>query len=82
MAPVPLTSGTYQPFHSDTTGSDSFPAPSGGATPPQDGGAALSAFDGTNPKGVWWLYAVDDDTTSLGRFAGGWSLEIKAKVRR
>jgi hypothetical protein len=80
--PVPLTSGTYQPFDSDTTGSDSFPAPSGGATPPQGGGAALSAFDGTNPNGVWRLYGVDDDTTSLGRLAGGWSLEIKAKVRR
>jgi hypothetical protein len=80
--PVPLTSGTYQPFDSDTTGSDSFPAPSGGATPPQGGGAALSAFDGTNPNGVWRLYIVDDDTTSLGRLAGGWSLEIKAKVRR
>ena len=42
----------------------------------------LSAFDGTNPNGVWRLYVVDYTVGSLGGFAGGWSLTIKAKVRR
>ena len=41
-----------------------------------------SAFDGTNPNGAWKLYVVDDTIGSAGKFAGGWSLEIKAKVRR
>ena len=81
--PVPLTSGTFQPFDNDAPGSDPFPAPAGGgAAPPQDGGMSLSTFDGTNPNGVWRLYVIDDDSTSLGRLAGGWSLTIKAKVRR
>lgn len=80
--PVPLTSGAYRPTDNGAVGFDSFSAPSGGVMPPQDGGAALSAFDGTNPNGVWKLYVVDDTVGSLGRFAGGWSLTIKAKVRR
>jgi subtilisin-like proprotein convertase family protein len=81
--PVPLTSGTYVPTDNDTLGNDAFPAPaSGGSAPPQDGGAALSAFDGANPNGTWRLYVVDDTIGSAGLIAGGWSLTIKAKVRR
>lgn len=81
--PVPLVSGTYTPTDNDATGNDAFPAPpSGGSAPPQDGGPALSAFDGANPNGAWKLYVVDDTIGSAGQFAGGWSLTIKAKVRR
>jgi subtilisin-like proprotein convertase family protein len=81
--PAPLVSGAYVPTDNDATGNDAFPAPpGGGSAPPQDGGPALSAFDGTNPNGVWKLYVVDDTIGSAGQFAGGWSLTIKAKVRR
>jgi hypothetical protein len=55
---------------------------SGGSAPPQDGGPALSAFDGTNPNDVWRLYVVDDTVGSAGLISGGWSLTIKAKVIR
>jgi hypothetical protein len=81
--PSPLVSGAYVPTDNDAPGNDAFPAPpSGGSAPPQDGGSALSAFDGTNPNGAWKLYVVDDTIGSAGQFAGGWSLTIKAKVRR
>jgi hypothetical protein len=80
--PVPLTSGAYRPTDNDAVGFDSFPAPSGGSVLPQDGGTTLSAFDGANLNGVWKLYVVDDTVGSLGQLAGGWSLTIKAKVRR
>jgi subtilisin-like proprotein convertase family protein len=81
--PSPLVSGAYVPTDNDAPGNDAFPAPpSGGSAPLQDGGSALSAFDGTNPNGAWKLYVVDDTLGSAGQFAGGWSLTIKAKVRR
>ena len=80
--PVPLTSGTYRPADNDAPGIDMFPAPAGGSEPPQNGGSALSAFDATNPNGAWKLYVMDDTLGSAGQFAGGWSLTIKAKVRR
>jgi hypothetical protein len=63
-------------------GADSFPAPSAGGTPPQNGGALLSAFDGASPNGAWSLCIVDDDETSIGKLTNGWSLVIKARVRR
>lgn len=80
--PVPLTSGAYRPTDNDAVGFDSLPAPSRGSVPPQDGGTTLSAFDCANLNGVWKLYVVDDTVGSLGQLAGGWSLTIKAKVRR
>ena len=81
--PVPLVSGTYVPTDNDALGIDAFPAPSsGGSAPPQDGGPALSAFDGTNPNGAWKLYVMDDTIGADGQFAGGWSMTIKARVRR
>ena len=81
--PAPLVSGTYVPTDNDAPGNDPFPAPpSGGSLPPQDGGPALSTFDGTNANGAWKLCVVDDTLGSAGQFAGGWSLTIKARVRR
>ena len=43
----------------------------------------LSTFDRTRPNGTWSLYVVDDEANpDGGQFAGGWTLEIKAKVLR
>lgn len=50
---------------------DSFPSSPGSA----GAGSALSAFDGTDPNGVWQLYIVDDDLYVAGSL-GGWSLNI------
>ena len=67
-------SGPFQPTDIDEVGMpDSMPAPA----PAPDGNAALSVFDGTDPNGVWRLFAVDDwqgDLTELD----GWSLDIES----
>ena len=77
-----MSDTSYVPTDNDAQGLDTFPAPpSGGSAPPQDGGPALSAFDGTNPNGAWKLYVVDDTIGCAGQFAGGWSLTINARVR-
>jgi hypothetical protein len=43
---------------------------------------SLSAFDLTNPNGQWSLYVIDAFAFDTHRFTGGWSLEIKAKVKK
>jgi len=85
-----VTSGTFKPTQGTASGDAGsnprpsvFPAPAG--FPPY--AQALSVFDGTNPKGTWSLF-VFDDSTSTGeqpntqKFAGGWSIEIQAKVKK
>lgn len=42
----------------------------------------LSQYDGTNPNGVWVLYIQDDNGADIGQFSSGWTLIIKARVRR
>src|SRR5829696_8198453 len=37
---------------------------------------SLSAFDGTNPKGIWDLYIVDAAAQDIGQIARGWDLFI------
>lgn len=74
-APV---SGTFKPVNYADSGADVFPAPA----PVPGGGSALSIFDGKNPNGAWNLFVTDDVIGGAGQFAGGWSLQIKAKVRR
>ncbi len=77
-----LFSGTYFPttYVNFTGGNDTFdpfpsPAPASGQSP------FLSNVDGTNPNGRWKLFIVDDDQSSSGTLSG-WSLTIKARVRR
>lgn len=42
-----------------------------------DSGSALGVFNGTNPNGVWTLYAFDDDGNgTTGFILGGWTLRI------
>ena len=74
--PSALTDGTYRP--ANLGGADFFPAPA----PIPSGASALGGFDGARAKGTWKLYVIDDTFGGSGQFAGGWSLKIKAKVRR
>jgi hypothetical protein len=67
----------YSPGASDPL-ADAFPPP---APPP--GGAfntALSVFNGTDPNGVWNLFAVDDGNTGRGGIIG-WSIQIHIAAR-
>jgi subtilisin-like proprotein convertase family protein len=54
---------------------DTFPAPA-----PAPTGSALSAFDGTDPNGVWQLYIVDDSTGASGSLAAGWTLIVRTST--
>jgi subtilisin-like proprotein convertase family protein len=77
--PNPLVSGRFRPANYDSAGDEvDFPAPA-----PGSGAAArLSAFNGIDPNGTWRLFVVDDaedeDTGSIA----GWSLRIKAKLKK
>jgi subtilisin-like proprotein convertase family protein len=72
-----LNSGIFKPTDATTT-PDAFPAPA----PAPSGLVALSTFDRTNPNGTWSLYVSDDTVGDVGQLAEGWSLTIKARVRR
>ena len=72
----PPTGGTFQP--TNIGAGDTFPAPA----PTPSGPTPLSGFDGKNPNGTWSLWVNDDAGGDSGQFAGGWSIRIKAKVRR
>jgi subtilisin-like proprotein convertase family protein len=73
-----LQSGRYEPNNYGPDGDDAFPAPA----PAPRGGSSLSIFDGTQPNGTWQLFVVDDAAVDIGEIAGGWTLTIKAKIRR
>jgi hypothetical protein len=61
------------PFRPTNIGvGDTWPAPA----PPTTGGALLNVFNGTNPTGVWSLYAFDDQSPNAGQFALGWQLVL------
>jgi subtilisin-like proprotein convertase family protein len=67
---APLASGVYRP--SDGAGSPTFPSPA----PVASAATALSAFNGTDPNGVWRLYIADDEGGDAGSISGGWSLTM------
>jgi len=73
----PLVSGTFKPTNINA-GADSFPAPA----PTPSGNSALSVFNGANPNGTWQLWVDDDPGNGPAEFAGGWSIEITAKVKK
>jgi subtilisin-like proprotein convertase family protein len=56
------------------------PAPLSPPNYPTLGGSATlaSAFNGTDPNGVWSLYVVDTAPPDPGTIAGGWSIDITA----
>jgi hypothetical protein len=74
---IKLSSGTFKP--TNVGDDDGFFSP---APDPPNANARLEGFDGSNPNGTWSLYAFNDDALGPGSFGGGWSLKIKAKIRR
>ena len=71
-----LSSGSFQPTNDG--GIDTLPAPA----PLSSGNVALSVFNGANPNGQWQLFVRDDNPGDNGDIAGGWSLQITAKVKK
>jgi subtilisin-like proprotein convertase family protein len=51
---------------------DTFPAPA-----PAPTGSALSAFDGSDPNGIWQLFIVDDSAGQSGSLTTGWTLVVR-----
>jgi large repetitive protein len=80
LAEMPLTSqlvsGSFKPTNDNMIDNLPAPAPLTGQT------VALSVFNGINPNGQWQLFVRDDDAMDNGEIAGGWSLEITAKVKK
>ena len=80
LAPVhipqagPLVNATYKTTSYATT--NFFPAPA----PAGPYGADMSVFYGSNPNGVWRLYAVDEVTGAAGLITNGWSLKFSMLV--
>ncbi len=70
-ADTPLVTGTNAP--TNVGADDAFPSPA----PAGPYAAALSAFVGSNPNGIWSLYVVDDTAGDAGQIALGWSLMIE-----
>lgn len=68
--------GSYKPSNYEVGTDDNFP----GVT--FSGNKLLSTFDGINPNGRWRLFVSDDVASTDVGFFDGWSLTIKAKVRR
>ncbi len=66
----PLVSGSFKPTNLEVD--EPFPSPA----PAGPYGAALTAFDGTNPNGTWSLYVVDDANQDSGSITGGWTLTL------
>lgn len=73
-----ILTGRFKPTNENGGDSDAFPLPAPGATAT----SRLSVFDSTNPNGTWKLFVFDDTGGEAGQMTGGWSLQIKAKVRR
>ena len=71
-----LNGGAFQPTNiNEGTDTFDYPAPS-----PANANSALSGFDGTKAGGGWKLFVEDAGTGDYGKFAGGWTVKIKAAV--
>ena len=70
-----LSSGTFKP--TDFEPGDVFPAPAPAGAPT---GAALSAFYGSAPNGVWKLFVVDDTGANAGSIGGSWTLNLQTST--
>lgn len=70
----PLLGGTFRPanHHTRDESPHDYPTPA----PAGPYGSSLTAFNGSDPNGVWSLYIVDDSRSDTGSIAGGWSLDI------
>lgn len=72
--PEALTSGTFRPTNAGSQDPVEPPAP------PLSGRSDLAIFNNADPNGTWQLFV--DDGFDSGVIAGGWSLQITAKVRK
>lgn len=73
---LPLTSGTFRPTSTDTTG---LPSPA----PAAPYATTLGTFVGDNAAGTWSLYVHDRfATVDDGVISGGWSLELTPEDTR
>jgi uncharacterized repeat protein (TIGR01451 family) len=66
-----IGTGSYRPSNYGA-GADVFP----GSAPAGPYANALSAFNGTDPNGLWSLYVVDGTIGGNGAIAGGWQLTL------
>ncbi|MFN2529825.1 MAG: proprotein convertase P-domain-containing protein [Pyrinomonadaceae bacterium] len=74
---TPPASGTFKPTNIGTVDAFPAPAPAGPYLIPATAGTdTLAAFNNLNPNGTWSLYVVDDASSDIGQFAGGWDLSI------
>ncbi|MDQ3694897.1 MAG: proprotein convertase P-domain-containing protein [Chloroflexota bacterium] len=69
-----ISSDTFKPTNYGAF--DPFPPPGASTT-----NVRLSTFSGIDPNGTWRLLVVDD-TDPDGGSIGGWSLKIKARVKK
>jgi subtilisin-like proprotein convertase family protein len=76
MPQGPAAPGTYKPSICYNSGGQNFNAPAPGAPY----GTTLSAFNGTNPNGVWKLWVEDTVGGDSGQLAGGWALVINSQT--
>jgi subtilisin-like proprotein convertase family protein len=74
-----LQSGVFRPINLQI-GMIPFNVPA--PDTPANANAALTIFDGSDPNGTWSLFVQDSFATeNPGVFAGGWELEITARVK-
>lgn len=71
-----IVTGSFRPTNDNQIDNLPAPAPLTGQT------VALSVFNGINPNGTWQLFIRDQAGMNNGDIAGGWSLEITAKVKK
>lgn len=73
-----LTAGAFKPTNVLTAEADTFPFP---APDPASAKTSLAGFDTLNARGAWKLFVVDDyPLLDSGKFAGGWTVTIRAAV--
>jgi hypothetical protein len=77
-----LSSGTFRPTNETgvfeaNPADDPFAAPA----PVPNANVDLAIFNGAKPDGEWRLFVHDDANGAAGELAGGWKLEITAKVK-
>jgi uncharacterized repeat protein (TIGR01451 family) len=65
-----ILDGSFRP--TDYAPTDNFDAPA----PAGPYATTLSAFNGTNPNGVWTLYIMDDTDQNFGSILTGWTLNL------